>query len=77
MFKGPRCSCSLSPWFRRILAWQQVIYAETALPVWLRDSLVNNLHLIAETGMWAQAKPPSDVTDKTGRAWGRLDLWPF
>jgi uncharacterized protein (DUF608 family) len=42
----------------RILAWQQVIYAETSLPVWIRDSLVNNLHLITETGMWAQAKPP-------------------
>jgi len=43
---------------RRILAWQQVVYAESGLPVWLRDSLVNNLHLIAETGMWAQAKAP-------------------
>ena len=43
---------------RRVLAWQQVIYRERSLPVWLRDSLVNNLHLIAETGMWAQARPP-------------------
>jgi uncharacterized protein (DUF608 family) len=43
---------------RRILAWQQVIYAEASLPGWLRDSLINNLHLITETGMWAQARPP-------------------
>ena len=42
----------------RILAWQQVVYAEQALPVWLRESLVNNLHLIAEDGLWAQARPP-------------------
>ena len=43
---------------RRILAWQRVITTEAALPVWLRDSLVNNLHLITETGLWAQAKAP-------------------
>ena len=43
---------------KRILAWQNVLYTEPALPVWLRDSLVNNLHLIAEDGMWAQKKAP-------------------
>lgn len=43
---------------RRVLAWQQVLYTEQALPVWLRESLVNVLHLITEDGMWAQAKPP-------------------
>jgi uncharacterized protein (DUF608 family) len=43
---------------RRIIAWQQVIYSELALPVWLRESLVNVLHLLTETSMWAQAKPP-------------------
>lgn len=42
----------------RILAWQQVIYDESDLPVWLRESLVNILHLITECGVWAQAKPP-------------------
>ena len=42
----------------RILAWQQVIYTEKQLPVWLRESLVNNLHLITEDSFWAQAKPP-------------------
>jgi uncharacterized protein (DUF608 family) len=43
---------------RRILDWQQVIYDEETIPVWLRESLVNNLHLITEDGMWAQAEPP-------------------
>lgn len=43
---------------RRILAWQQVVYTEAGLPVWLRESLVNNLYLITEDGLWAQKKPP-------------------
>ena len=43
---------------KRILAWQQVIYNEQSLPVWLLDSLINNLCLIAEDSYWAQAKPP-------------------
>jgi uncharacterized protein (DUF608 family) len=43
---------------KRVLAWQQVIYAENKLPVWLRDSLVNVLYMITEDGLWAQAKPP-------------------
>ncbi len=33
---------------QRVLAWQSVIYSEAALPVWLRDILVNNLCLITE-----------------------------
>ena len=37
---------------RRILAWQQVIYADSGLPVWLRDSLVNVLYMITEDGYW-------------------------
>jgi uncharacterized protein (DUF608 family) len=43
---------------RRTLAWQSVIYNEISLPIWLRDSLVNILHLITETGFWSMAKPP-------------------
>lgn len=43
---------------RRILAWQQVIYTEKMLPTWLKDSLINMLHLITEDSLWAQAKPP-------------------
>ena len=43
---------------KRILAWQEVVYTYEALPVWLRDSLVNALYMITEDGLWAQAKAP-------------------
>lgn len=43
---------------RRICAWQQAIYASAELPPWLRDCLVNALHLIPEDSVWAQARPP-------------------
>jgi len=43
---------------RRVLAWQQAVYATRELPVWLRETLVNNLALIAECSYWAMAKPP-------------------
>jgi uncharacterized protein (DUF608 family) len=42
----------------RVLAWQQVIYAENRLPAWLRDSLINVLYMITEDGYWAQKQPP-------------------
>lgn len=42
----------------RVLRWQQAVYDDDALPVWLRDSLVNVLHLLTETGFWAAAQPP-------------------
>jgi len=43
---------------RRVHAWQQAVYTDASLPVWLRDSLVNALHMITEDGMWAAAEPP-------------------
>ena len=43
---------------RRVLAWQEVIYTENKLPVWLRDSLINVLYMITEDGHWAQALSP-------------------
>ena len=43
---------------RRVLAWQQTLYAETQLPVWLREALVNSLHPLATCSFWAVAKPP-------------------
>lgn len=43
---------------RRIIAWQQVIYTDESLPVWLRDSLINVLYMITEDGMWAQKEQP-------------------
>jgi uncharacterized protein (DUF608 family) len=46
---------------KRVLAWQQVIYSEQQLPLWLRDSLINVLYMMTEDGLWAQAKPPLPV----------------
>ncbi|MDP6108170.1 MAG: GH116 family glycosyl hydrolase, partial [Candidatus Brocadiia bacterium] len=43
---------------KRTLAWQEAIQRDPEVPPWLRDSLVNILHLITETSTWAQAKPP-------------------
>ncbi|MDE3100212.1 MAG: twin-arginine translocation signal domain-containing protein [Verrucomicrobiota bacterium] len=43
---------------RSILAWQGTVYADESLPGWLRDGLVNILHLIAEESYWAAAKAP-------------------
>ena len=43
---------------KRILSWQQAIYTYDKLPVWLREALVNNLYMITEDGLWAEAKPP-------------------
>jgi uncharacterized protein (DUF608 family) len=46
------------PWLQRVIAWQEVVYTDQSQPVWLRESLVNVLHLITRTGYWAAAKPP-------------------
>lgn len=43
---------------RRVLAWQEAVYTAEEIPVWLRESLVNILHLVTKTSYWAQAKPP-------------------
>ncbi len=43
---------------KRVIAWQTEIYREQSLPVWLREALVNNLHLITKTSYWAVARPP-------------------
>jgi uncharacterized protein (DUF608 family) len=43
---------------RRVLAWQQVLYTESRLPVWLRESLVNIMHLFSMCSFWAVAEPP-------------------
>ena len=47
-----------APLLKRVLRWQQAIYTHEKLPLWLRETLVNNLYLINEVGMWADAKPP-------------------
>jgi uncharacterized protein (DUF608 family) len=43
---------------RRIIAWQEILFTDSTLPVWLRESLVNNLHLLTEDGLWAQRREP-------------------
>lgn len=43
---------------RRTLAWQQALYTADEYPVWLRESLVNILHLTTKTGYWAVAQKP-------------------
>jgi uncharacterized protein (DUF608 family) len=43
---------------RRILNWQQAVYSADENPIWLRESLVNILHLITKTGYWARAESP-------------------
>ena len=43
---------------KRVLSWQQVIYSADEYPVWLRESLVNILHLVTKTGYWARAEAP-------------------
>jgi len=53
-----RLSGDHEPLLRRVLAWQAAVYGDASLPGWLRDSLVNNLALVAETSYWAQALPP-------------------
>ena len=47
---GKNCKNLLS----RTLAWQEVIYTDNTLPVWLRDGLINILYCITEDGFWAQ-----------------------
>jgi uncharacterized protein (DUF608 family) len=42
----------------RILAWQEVVYGEESLPLWLRESLVNILYLFPVNSFWAAARPP-------------------
>jgi uncharacterized protein (DUF608 family) len=43
---------------KRVLAWQQAVYSADEYPVWLRESLVNILHLVTKTGYWAAAQAP-------------------
>jgi uncharacterized protein (DUF608 family) len=42
----------------RVIAWQEVLYTEEGLPVWLREALANVLHLFPVCSLWAAAEPP-------------------
>jgi uncharacterized protein (DUF608 family) len=43
----------------RILAWQQVVYSEEKIPGWLRDSLVNIFHVLAQESFWVRNEDSS------------------
>ena len=43
---------------RRVLAWQEVIYADPDIPGYLQDGLIQTLCMIPETTYWAMAKGP-------------------
>lgn len=43
---------------KRVIAWQSEVYRTEGLPGWLADSLINNLHLVTETGIWGQGVGP-------------------
>jgi uncharacterized protein (DUF608 family) len=58
---------------QRVLAWQDVIYSERSIPVWLRDSLINNLCLLAEDSVWVQARPPIDSWAVPTGAFGLIE----
>jgi uncharacterized protein (DUF608 family) len=53
-----RIACEHEELLGRVLSWQEAVYSSEEVPVWLRDSLINNLYLIADTSYWDQAKPP-------------------
>ena len=43
----------------RVLAWQEVIYAEEELPGWLQDSLINVLGILAQQTFWGKIADPN------------------
>ena len=62
-FKGPsEVACYLARehegLLKRVLAWQEVIYAEERLPGWLRDSLINIFHVIPQMTFWDKSADP-------------------
>ena len=40
--------------WKKTVAWQEVVYSDKKTPGWLRDGLINILHLIPEEGYWAK-----------------------
>jgi uncharacterized protein (DUF608 family) len=43
---------------KRVISWQEAVYSADEYPVWLREALVNILHLMPKTGYWAVAQKP-------------------
>jgi len=58
---------------KRVLAWQQAIYSDSDIPLWLRDSLINNLALLTEDSVWVQARAPLDSWAAPNGAFGLIE----
>jgi uncharacterized protein (DUF608 family) len=58
---------------RRVIAWQDAIYSDSSIPVWLRDSLINTLCLLAEDSLWVQPRPPLDSWAVPTGAFGLIE----
>ncbi len=58
---------------RRVLSWQDAIYSDKSLPVWLRDSLINNFCLLAEDALWVLPRPPLDSWAIADGAFGLIE----
>lgn len=43
---------------KRVIAWQSEVHRTDGMPGWLADCLINNLHLVTETGVWGQGVGP-------------------
>lgn len=53
-----RLAAEHGPLLKRILSWQQAVYAEQDIPGWLSDCLVNCLCLMTEDSIWALPRFP-------------------
>ncbi|MGH9505070.1 MAG: GH116 family glycosyl hydrolase [Terriglobales bacterium] len=58
---------------QRVQSWQDAIFADKSLPVWLRDSLVNNFCLLAEDALWVLPRPPLDEWAISDGAFGLIE----
>ncbi len=64
---------------KRVIAWQEVIYAEKRLPAWLREVLVNAFHAVTRNSLWIRDPSPDrdgsngaffiHAADEQGWAW--------
>jgi uncharacterized protein (DUF608 family) len=58
---------------QRVRNWQEAVYMDASLPVWLRDSLINNLCLLAEDAFWVLPQPPLDAWAIPDGAFGLIE----
>ena len=51
---------------KRVLAWQEALYASEEIPSWLRDSLINICHIIGQNSFWAVSRVPGHWAGEEG-----------